>query len=201
MNRTLFSRDELNHIKAILNNGGVIAFPTDTVWGVGCLVNNEGAVNKIYEIKGRDRSKPLIILSDDIKYLPPLVKNIPSKAKELISEYMPGALTVVLDKSEKIPYTITSQMDTIGFRIPNHPVIIDILKFCTDDHVLATTSANLSGEGAYSSRDEVVASVGNKVDYVASDFNIPSEGKESTVLYVSSDNKIKIYRQGAVLVE
>jgi L-threonylcarbamoyladenylate synthase len=201
MNRILHSQKELNEIKNILLNGGVIAFPTDTVWGIGCLINKKNAIDKIYELKGRDRSKPLILLSDDINHIKPYVANMPKKAEELITKFMPGALTVVLDKNQNTPLSITANMDTIGFRIPNNSVIIEILKFCTDNHVLATTSANLSGEGAFSKRENVVKSIGDKIDYIDFEFDIKLEGKESTVLYVNSSNEIKVYRQGAVFID
>lgn len=201
MNRLLHSQKRLAEIKTILLNGGVIAFPTDTVWGLGCLINNTNAIDKIYELKGRDRSKPLILLSDNINSIKPYVKNIPEKAKALISKFMPGALTIVLEKNQNTPLSITANMDTIGFRIPNNQVILEILKFCTEDHVLATTSANLSGEGAFDERDDVIKSIGNKVDYIDFDFGIKPEGKESTVLSVNLSNEIIVYRQGAVFID
>ena len=111
-------------INKILNNGGVIALVTDTVWGLGCLPNNKEAVEKIYEIKGRDKSKPLISMSNKEEYLFPYVKEIPEKAKNLINIHFPGALTLVLEKSDKTPYSITSEKETVGIRVPNNDLFI-----------------------------------------------------------------------------
>lgn len=201
MNKSLMTSDEHALISEILLHDGVIAFPTDTVWGIGCLITSEKAINKIYELKGRDRSKPLIILTKDKKSVLPYIKNIPQKAEELIDKFLPGALTVVLDKSDNTPYSVTSNNETIGFRIPDHPVIIEILEKCVESHILVTTSANVSGEGAFSSKNDVIKSIGDKIEYTADDYGIVAKGKESTVLYVSSDNDIKIFRQGAVFID
>ena len=91
-------------INEVLQNGGVIAYVTDTVWGLGCLPNNEEAVKKIYEIKHRDGRKPLILMSDEFYNLLDYVKQpIEKQAQKLIKQHFPGALTLVLEKSEKTP--------------------------------------------------------------------------------------------------
>ena len=107
-------------INKILNNGGVIAFVTDTVWGLGCLPNNIEAIERIYDIKGRDKSKPLILMSNKEEYLFPYIKEVPKKAKELMKKYFPGELTLVLEKSEKTPFEITSNKNTVGILVPNN---------------------------------------------------------------------------------
>ena len=90
-----------------LNNGGVIAYVTDTVWGLGCLPDNEKAVKKIYEIKKRETQKPLILMSNEVYNLLDYVKPIPKVGQQLIKKYFPGALTIVTDKSDKTPDYIT----------------------------------------------------------------------------------------------
>lgn len=189
---------EIQKISTILKNDGVIAFPTDTVWGLGCMPENLQAVEKIYRIKSRKKHKPLILLASSIEYLIPYVKNFPAKAEELVNKYFPGALTIILEKSPKTPEHVTSGYDSVGIRIPDHPVFMEMIDRSVENKVLATTSANISGEGAVSSKNKVIFSLGSSVDYIIDDYGFPSHGKESTVVYIDRDNKIKILREGAI---
>ena len=188
--------DELNKR---LEKGGVIAFVTDTVWGLGCLPYCEKAVEKIYEIKGRDRSKPLILMSDDIAKLIPYVQNISDKASFLINKYLPGALTVILEKSDKTPSYITAGKNTAGIRIPDNEFF---KKLCSviNGGVLATTSANLSNHPSSKTYEETMSSIGNIVDYVFDDYGFKAKGLESTVVLAVEEN-IRILRQGAVILK
>src|SRR5699024_9704275 len=104
-----------------LKQGGVISFVTDTVWGVGCLPDSEKGVENIYELKNRDSSKPLILMSDSVEHLLPYVKDIPPKAQELMQKHFPGALTLVFEKSDKTPDFVTSFKNTVGIRVPANP--------------------------------------------------------------------------------
>lgn len=186
----------IKELNATLENGGVIAFVTDTVWGLGCLPDNEKGVDKIYEIKGRDRSKPLILMSDDFEKLKPYVKEIPQTAQNLIDKYFPGALTVILKKSEKTPDYVTSNMNTVGIRLPDNQFFKDLCK-CIKGGVLATTSANLSSHPSSKTYEEAKNSIGDLVDYVFQDYGYSCKGKESTVVLAVDDN-IKVLRQGSV---
>lgn len=186
-------------INEVLNKGGVIAYVTDTVWGLGCLPNNEEAVKKIYDIKHRDGKKPLILMSDEFYHLLDYVKQpIEKEAQKLIKQHFPGALTLVLEKSEKTPDFITSNMPTVGVRIPNNQTFADICKHI-DGHVLATTSANLSGEPAALTYEEAMNYIGDKVDLVVPDYGQHAKGMASTVAGFK-DGKIIIFRQGEVLI-
>lgn len=186
----------VNKLNSILNNGGVIAFVTDTVWGLGCLPDNKNGIDKIYEIKGRDRSKPLILMSDKEEYLMPYVENVSNTAKDLMNRYFPGALTLVLEKSDKTPYTVTSQKETVGIRVPDNEFFKELCSVI-NGHVLATTSANLSNEPSSKSYEEATQSIGKFVDYVFEDYGYFSKGLESTVALVIGDN-VKVLRQGAI---
>ena len=190
-----YNKKQLNNI---LQNGGVIAFVTDTVWGIGCLPDNEIAVNKIYDIKGRDRSKPLILMSDSVGHLEKYVSKIPPTAKNLISRFFPGALTLVLEKSELTPNHMTSGLNTVGIRVPDNSTF---QKICQDidGHVLATTSANLSGQPSAKTFEQAVDFIGNLVDLVVEDEGNTAQGLESTVVLVTK-SEVKILRQGAVKI-
>lgn len=185
-----------NLLNNTLKNGGVIAFVTDTVWGLGCLPSSKEGVDKIYEIKGRDRTKPLILMSNDISKLSPYVKDIPKNAQELISKYFPGALTLVLEKSSLTEDYITSNKNTVGIRVPNNE-FFKYLCSIIDGGVLATTSANLSEHPSSKTYEEAKKSIGNLVNHVFEDYGYTCKGKESTVVLVTADS-YKILRQGSV---
>jgi L-threonylcarbamoyladenylate synthase len=181
MNTFHLSENELIKIrKALYKPDGIIAFPTDTVWGVGCLIGNRDAVNRIYRIKTRSKIKPLILLGSKIDYLVPYLNEIPQRAWEIINKYMPGAVTLVLPKSEKVPDYITSGFDTVGIRIPDNPPFIDLLENAVEEHVLATTSANISDTKSSLTREDVENSVGPYIDYILDDYGYPCKGMEST---------------------
>ena len=186
----------MDKINEILKKGGVIAFVTDTVWGVGCLPDLPDAVDKIYELKGRDRSKPLILMSDSLEHLMPYVDNMSKTAEKLAEKHFPGAITLVVNKSEKTPSYITSGMNTVGIRIPDNGVFKKICE-SIDGAVLATTSANLSGLPSAKNYREALNFIGNYVDYVVPDESDKAKGLESTVV-LAVDENIKVLRQGAV---
>ena len=188
---------DYDKINQILNNDGVIAFVTDTVWGLGCLPQSEKAVKKIYEIKHREAKKPLILMSYDIYPLFDYVRQpIEKEAQRLIKKYFPGALTLVVDKSEKTPDYMTSNLPTVGIRVPDNETFSNICKNI-EGHVLATTSANLSGEPPALSYEETVKYIGDKVDLVIEDYGFKAQGRASTVAGFK-DGKNVIYRQGEI---
>lgn len=182
-----------------LANGGVVSFVTDTVWGVGCLPSNEKGVENIYELKNRDRSKPLILMSDSVENLLPYVKNISPVAKALMDKYFPGALTLIFEKSDLTPDFVTSNQNTVGIRVPNNPVFQQLCK-SVEGQVLATTSANLSGQAPALNYDEALKNVGEHVEYVFEDYGFECQGKASTVALALND-EIKVLRQGEVVIE
>lgn len=195
----MFNEEEKKKILTELENDGVIAFVTDTVWGLGCLPDKEKAVKKIYEIKNREAAKPLILMSNEIYNLFPFVKPIPMPVQRLIKKYLPGALTVVLDKTELTPDFVTAGMKTVGIRVPSNPVFAEICKIIPG-HVLATTSANISHKPPALNYQEAVDCVGSKVGYIVKDYGYNALGIASTVIGFV-DGEVKIYRQGAVSLQ
>ena len=186
-------------IAKVLSDGGVIAYVTDTVWGLGCLPDNEKAVKKIYEIKKREAQKPLILMSNEVYNLLDYVKPIPKTGQLLIKKYFPGALTVVTDKSEKTPDYITSGMQTVGIRVPDNEVFREICGVAPG-HVLATTSANLSHQPSAKTYEQALANMSGLADFVIEDYGCIAKGLESTVVGVMND-ELRIFRQGAIVVE
>ncbi len=189
----LKNKDEIINV---LTNGGVIAYVTDTVWGLGCLPNNESAVKKIYEIKKREAQKPLILMSNDIYPLLDYVKPIPKIGQILIKKYFPGALTIVTDKSENTPDYITSSMPTVGIRVPDNEVFREICEIIPG-HVLATTSANLSHQPSAKTYEQALENMSGLANLIIEDYGYVAKGLESTVVGVMN-NELRIFRQGAI---
>ena len=189
----LKNKDEIINV---LTNGGVIAYVTDTVWGLGCLPNNESAVKKIYEIKKREAQKPLILMSNDIYPFLDYFKQIPKIGQILIKKYFPGALTIVTDKSENTPDYITSSMPTVGIRVPDNEVFREICEIIPG-HVLATTSANLSHQPSAKTYEQALENMSGLADLIIEDYGYVAKGLESTVVGVMN-NELRIFRQGAI---
>ena len=189
---------EKKNLNEALKNGAVIGFETDTVWGIGALPNCKKGIDNIYEIKNRDRSKPLILMSDKLENLLPYVENSPPKAKEIADKFFPGAITIIVKKSDKTPDYITNSFDTVGIRVPNHEGFQELCKNI-DGHVLATTSANISNEKTSVCRKDVETSIGNKL-YKIYGKDTVCEGVASTVVLVEQNNSVKVLRQGSVYI-
>lgn len=185
-------------IKNVLENDGVIAYVTDTVWGLGCLPSSEKAVKKIYDIKKREAQKPLILMSNETYNLLEYVKPIPKIGCKLIKKYFPGALTVVTAKSDKTPYYITSNMETVGIRIPDNEIFKEICSIAPN-HVLATTSANLSHQPSAKTYEQALENMSGLADLIIPDYGHTCKGLESTVVGVLGE-ELKIFRQGAITI-
>ena len=191
--------ENIDKINDILNNDGVIAFVTDTVWGIGCLPTSEKAVKRIYEIKKRDGNKPLILMSNEVYNLFKYIKQpIEKKVQQLIKQHLPGALTLVLPKSEDTPNYLTSNMPTVGIRVPNNE-LFKRLCLNINGHVLATTSANISGQTPALTYNDTVKYLGNSVDYILNDEGFSANGTASTVVGVNN-SQITIFRQGETVI-
>lgn len=192
----------LKNEKEIINtltNGGVIAYVTDTVWGLGCLPDNEKAVKKIYEIKKREAQKPLILMSNEVYNLLNYVKPIPKVGQQLIKKYFPGALTIVTEKNDNTPDYITSNMSTVGIRVPDNEVFKRICEIIPG-HVLATTSANLSHQPSAKTYEQAVENMTGLADLIIEDYRHPAKGLESTVAGVMG-NELRIFRQGQIVID
>lgn len=175
-----------NHLKS----GGVIAFPTDTVWGLGALPTRAGA-DALFEIKRRPANKHLIIMSDNLAHIRPYMGNYPARAFDLANKYWPGALTI------GVPVAGTDSMVFGGVRVPNYRPFMELCGVI-DGHCLATTSANISGQPTLQSADEIrktfpdIIVIDNAFD--------PMGGAPSTVVVLDGDS-INIVRTGAVVIE
>ena len=176
----------------------VLAFKTDTVWGFGARVDDKIAIDKIYEIKKRDLKKPLILMSNDFSHLEKYIQNVPKYAYELIEKYLPGALTLIFEKSPLCPGYITSYNSTVGVRIPDSIDFTNIIDK-TDCKVLATTSCNVSNETPVKSYLEALEKFSNCATVIEPMSDKETDNIPSTVI-LCKQNGYQILRSGAILV-
>ena len=177
----------------ILQKGGVIAFPTDTVYGLGADAFNSTAVERIYEIKDRPKHRQLPLLIADVERLTVLAEPIPEIAWFLARRFWPGGLTLVLSKTDSLPVYLAPE-PTIAVRLPNHPVCLAIIQHLGNP--IIGTSANISGQPAALTAEEVGQQLGGKIDFIINGGKCPG-GKESTVVDVTRESPI-ILRQGII---
>ena len=180
----ILEKENLDEIVELFKNGSIIAFPTDTVFGLGCLYTNKDAERRIYAAKNRPLNKKLPIMVSDKSILNEYFE-INSIEQKIINKLMPGALTIILK--------IKNSEDTIAIRIPNDSFIIEMLSKINSP--LYVTSANLSGEESLFKFDDVYNQLDNRIDaIVRGDAN---NGISSTIVMIK-DNKPLIIRQGPI---
>jgi L-threonylcarbamoyladenylate synthase len=181
----------------IIREGGVLAFPTDTVYGLGAGAYRESAIKRVFEVKKRPLEMALPLLLSDASQVHEVAVHLPAYAWRLIDCFMPGGLTLVVYRSRIIKDIITGGGDTVAIRIPDHPVPVALIQ--GSGMPLVGTSANLSGRGPLLRAEEVRQEMGNSIDLVI-DAVPPPKGKESTVVDVTGEIAI-ILREGAVTRE
>ena len=178
----------LKEIINVLDNDGLIIFPTDTVYGIACNAFSDKALHNLYMAKNRSYDKPISVLVDSISKLNLVVDNINDLEKELINKYFPGNLTIIFNKKDSISDILTANKKTVGVRIPNHEIALKILS--TYPYPLAVTSANISGNTTGTEIKDFIDDFKDKVDIIIDGGklnNIPStivrvEGIEIIVL-------------------
>jgi L-threonylcarbamoyladenylate synthase len=181
----------------ILRQGGLVAFPTDTVYGLGAGANFPQAIGRVYEVKERPRNMALPLLLADVSQITEFAEMVPPVARLLIHSFLPGALTIVLPKSSSVPDIITGGGTTIAVRIPAHPVPVALAKGLGAP--IVGTSANLSGKPSPLTAEEVYSQLGDKVDLIIDGGRCPG-GKESTVVDVTGEAPV-VLREGAISIE
>lgn len=176
----------------VIRGGGVVAFPTDTVYGIGADPFQPRSVASLYEVKGRPAAKAIPILLGSRSDLDKVVEQVPGWVEALIEAYWPGALTIVLEMQPLVP-AVVSAVGTVGVRIPDHPVALDLMQATGP---LAVTSANPSGKTEASDPVKVFKELGGKVDLIL-DGGVTPGGLPSTVLDCTV-RPPKILREGPI---
>ena len=182
---------------SILRRGGIVAFPTDTVYGLGASIRLPRAVERVYEVKRRPRDMALPVLLADASQLPEVAESIPAVAWRLIHRFLPGALTIVLPKAKSVPDIVAAGGTTIAIRIPNHPITLALIRGLGAG--LVGTSANVSGQPSPLTASEALCQLGDEVDLIIDGGPCPG-GRESTVVDVTTERPV-VLRQGAVSIE
>jgi L-threonylcarbamoyladenylate synthase len=189
------SDNDLNPVIEILKSGGTVIFPTDTVYGIGTNAFDKKGVDRIYRLKKRPRSMPLIILISSTEQLKELTMNYDLPVVRKLGErFWPGALTVILEKSSKVPDEVSGGGKTVGVRMPDNNILRRLIEL--SGVPLASTSANISAGKSAASLKEVPADLIEGADVVL-DGGSCELGKESTVIEVKN-SKIKILREAAI---
>lgn len=183
---------ELSPYVKIIKDGGIVAFPTETVYGLGADAWNPEAINKVFEIKGRPADNPLIVHISNAKEAEEFVEEIPEVAKLLMKHFWPGPLTFVLTKKDEVLDSITAGLQTVAIRVPSHPLALEFLK---QTGPLVAPSANRSGKPSPTHPDHVKEDFGE--DFPVIDGGSTNVGLESTVIGFNGDIII-IMRPGKI---
>jgi L-threonylcarbamoyladenylate synthase len=182
----------------VFNNGGIVIFPTDTAIGIGCRIDNKETIKRLFEIRKRPESKPLLILVNSVEMAEKYLLPIPQKVKdELIEKYWPGKLTIVMKCiPDKVPFPVRSKKNTLGVRFPDNKILLELIGKIGVP--IVAPSANFSGEDTPFSFEDIDKELIKKVDFVL-DEKLASERELSTVIDVTVE-PWKIIRKGAVKI-
>lgn len=189
--------EELKEAAGILRSGGLVAFPTETVYGLGGNALDEDAARKIYAAKGRPSDNPLIAHVSCVEEVAPLVKEIPEAGRKLMEAFWPGPLTMIFPKSEKVPYGTTGGLDTVAIRMPDDPVANRLIALAGVP--VAAPSANTSGRPSPTTADHVWQDMNGRIEMII-DGGPVGIGVESTIVDVSSAVPA-VLRPGAITME
>lgn len=189
--------NQLDIAAQVLRSGGLVAFPTETVYGLGANALDSQAVEGIYKAKGRPADNPLIVHIADFNDIDTLAGSIPKVVPLLMDTFWPGPLTLVMPKSERIPSIITAGLDTVGIRMPSHPIALALIRKAGIP--IAAPSANSSGRPSPTLAKHVMEDLAGKVDIII-DGGSTRVGVESTVLDTTADPPV-ILRPGGVTWE
>ncbi len=194
-----YQMDEQVMIKAgeILKQGGLVAFPTETVYGLGANALNEEAAKKTYAAKGRPSDNPLIVHIADVEALDEIVLNISDKAKRVIEKFWPGPLTLIFEKNDKVPYGTTGGLQTVAVRMPVNEIALELIR--KGGGYVSAPSANTSGRPSPTSAQHVADDLDGKIEMILDGGSVDI-GVESTILDMTVEPPM-ILRPGAVTKE
>ncbi len=179
---------------SVLRQGGLVVFPTDTVYGVGAAVDRPDAVARIYRVKGRPLDRPIPVLISSVDQIERLAARVDERVRRLAEAFWPGALTIVVPAQDWLPEEIVRETGAVGLRMPDHPVALAIIEAAGG--ALATTSANRSGEKEACTAEEALEALGDRVELIIDGGRTPG-GVPSTVVAVTN-SELQVLRVGAL---
>jgi L-threonylcarbamoyladenylate synthase len=186
------SFDAIKEALRIIQSGGLVAFPTDTVYGLAADIHSMAAIDRIYQVKGRDMAKAIPVLISQMDQLNQVASEFPASAHRLAERFWPGALTLIIPRLASLPDNLSSGQ-TVAIRMPDYPPVLTLLQHCGP---LAVTSANLSGQVNPLSVADVVTQLNGKIDLVLDGGKV-SGGVPSTIVDCSVELPV-ITRHGAI---
>jgi L-threonylcarbamoyladenylate synthase len=187
---------EIERAAQVLRAGGLVAFPTETVYGLGADASNPAAVSRIFAAKGRPAGHPLIVHLADPEQIDEWVREVPEAARRLARRFWPGPLTLILPKSARVPSEVTGGQPTVGLRVPSHPVALALLRAFGGG--VAAPSANRFGRVSPTRAEHVAADLGSAVDFLL-DGGPCLVGVESTIVDATAD-RLRLLRPGGITV-
>ncbi|TII09493.1 threonylcarbamoyl-AMP synthase [Streptococcus suis] len=182
----------MDKLRTILENGGAVILPTETVYGLFAQALNEDAVNRVYQLKQRPRDKAMNLNVSNLNDIYFFSQNTPFFLEKLYNRFMPGPLTIILKANDKVPFWVNSGLDTVGFRLPNHE---QTLRLISETGPLIGPSANISGNESGKKFSDIQAQF--SVDLPGIEDDQALTGIDSTILDLSGQ-KARILRQGAI---
>jgi L-threonylcarbamoyladenylate synthase len=186
-------KEEVNKALRIIQEGGIILYPTDTIWGIGCDATNAEAVKRIFDLKQRDEAKSMIILLDNDSKLPAYVQDIPDVAYDLF-EYAENPLTLILSKAKNLAPNIIADDGSIGIRIVKHTFCEQLIQRLRKP--LVSTSANISGEASPKNFNQISQAIIEGVDYVVNlEQDTLTEKQPSTIMKLETDGRFSFIRR------
>ena len=197
VNEKNIDKEIINEAGSILKGGGLVAFPTETVYGLGANALDKEAVKKIFEAKGRPQDNPLIVHISDFDEIDPLVLEIPEISKVLMKKFWPGPMTIILKKSTLIPYETSAGLDSVGIRMPSNQVARQIIKAAGVP--IAAPSANISGRPSPTDVESCIEDLAGKIEMIVGGEKCPV-GVESTVVDCTI-NPPCVLRPGGITLE
>ncbi len=197
MKTKIFKKEDLQEAAELLSSGELVAFPTETVYGLGAVACNPDAVAKVFEAKKRPSFDPLIVHVISRKQVEKLVKELPEKAVALMDAFWPGPLTIILPKTDIVPDIVTSGLETVALRHPNHPIAQKLIELSGEP--LAAPSANLFTHTSPTSADVVLSMLDGRIEGIV-DEGTCAVGIESTVISLAEE-KPTLFRPGGITVE
>ncbi|MBL1410904.1 L-threonylcarbamoyladenylate synthase [Sphingobacterium faecale] len=193
MHRPFVDREDLNQALETLKNGGLILYPTDTIWGIGCDATNSEAIEKVFALKGRDKSKSMLILLHSDNQLASYVREIPEVAYQLIESY-DRPLTIVYSGAKNLAENAIAEDGSIGIRIVSHPFCQQLLQRFKKP--IISTSANLSGQPSAQTFDQIDELIKEKVDYIVKfGQDEDSLGTPSIIMKLDPSGKFEFLRK------